>query len=74
MAIFEKKIVEKVTLDDTETISCVIENSQTINGHTVSIHLHVSNKLSYIINYQLSNRNCLISIGIRFKSTKRADS
>ncbi|XP_044738700.1 PX domain-containing protein kinase-like protein [Chrysoperla carnea] len=34
MAIFEKKIVEKVTLDDTETITCVIENSQTINGHT----------------------------------------
>lgn len=37
MAIFEREISSKVLLDDTEPISCHIENWQNINGHTVSI-------------------------------------
>lgn len=36
MAIFEKKIERKITLDDTEFIYCAIETSQKVNGHTVS--------------------------------------
>ncbi|ENN81392.1 hypothetical protein YQE_02208, partial [Dendroctonus ponderosae] len=35
MAIFEREISTKVLLDDTEPISCHIENWQNINGHTV---------------------------------------
>lgn len=34
MAIFEKKIARKVLLDDTESLTCVIENYHNINGHT----------------------------------------
>lgn len=34
MAIFEKKVARKVLLDDTEALSCVIENYHNINGHT----------------------------------------
>uniref|UniRef100_A0AAR5QKD6 PX domain-containing protein kinase-like protein n=1 Tax=Dendroctonus ponderosae TaxID=77166 RepID=A0AAR5QKD6_DENPD len=34
MAIFEREISTKVLLDDTEPISCHIENWQNINGHT----------------------------------------
>lgn len=36
MAIFEKKIERKVTLDDTQTISCIIETAQKVDSHTVS--------------------------------------
>lgn len=36
MAIFEKKIERKITLDDTELIYCTIETTQKVNGHTVS--------------------------------------
>ncbi|KAG8239404.1 hypothetical protein J437_LFUL017986 [Ladona fulva] len=34
MAVFEKKILRKVTLDDTELLTCTIENTQNIHGHT----------------------------------------
>ncbi|XP_017769864.1 PREDICTED: PX domain-containing protein kinase-like protein [Nicrophorus vespilloides] len=34
MAIFEEEISKKVTLDDTEPITCHIENWKTTNGHT----------------------------------------
>lgn len=36
MAIFEKKIERKITLDDTQSLSCVIETAQKVHGHTVS--------------------------------------
>lgn len=36
MAIFEKKFERKITLDDTQSLSCVIETAQEVNGHTVS--------------------------------------
>lgn len=36
MAIFERNIVNKVLLDDTEPIKCAIENWKNVNGHTVS--------------------------------------
>jgi hypothetical protein len=35
MAIFERQPVKKVILDDTEPLSCVIENWRNVNGHTV---------------------------------------
>lgn len=38
MAIFEKKTPRKIYLDDTQPLTCVIENSQNIQGHTVSVH------------------------------------
>jgi PX domain-containing protein kinase-like protein len=34
MAIFERQPVKKVILDDTEPLSCVIENWRNVNGHT----------------------------------------
>lgn len=34
MAIFEKEISNKILLDDTEPLTCVIENWRTVNGHT----------------------------------------
>ncbi|XP_057322936.1 PX domain-containing protein kinase-like protein isoform X1 [Microplitis mediator] len=34
MALFEKKHTNKVLLDDTETLTSVIENARTIDGHT----------------------------------------
>ncbi|XP_066589905.1 PX domain-containing protein kinase-like protein isoform X2 [Prorops nasuta] len=34
MALFEKKYTNKVLLDDTEKLTCVIENARTIDGHT----------------------------------------
>ncbi|KAF5292333.1 hypothetical protein FQA39_LY03367 [Lamprigera yunnana] len=34
MAIFEQETTKKVLLDDTENVSCVIENWRTTNGHT----------------------------------------
>ncbi|KAJ9595648.1 hypothetical protein L9F63_013163, partial [Diploptera punctata] len=34
MAVFEKKIVRKVYLDDTQTLTCFFENAQNIQGHT----------------------------------------
>lgn len=37
MAIFEQQISRKVLLDDTEPITCQIENWQNVDGHTVSI-------------------------------------
>lgn len=39
MAIFEKKFERKITLDDTQSLSCVIETAQKVNGHTVSDNL-----------------------------------
>lgn len=36
MAIFEKRIERKITLDDTQILSCVIETAQKVDGHTVS--------------------------------------
>lgn len=36
MAIFEQQTAKKVLLDDTEAISCFIENWREVNGHTVS--------------------------------------
>lgn len=36
MAIFEKKFERKTTLDDTQSLSCVIETAQKVDGHTVS--------------------------------------
>lgn len=36
MAIFEKRLEQKVVLDDTEAITCTIETAQNIDGHTVS--------------------------------------
>lgn len=35
MAIFEQQPAKKVLLDDTEAITCVIENWRKVNGHTV---------------------------------------
>lgn len=37
MAIFERKIERKSTLDDTQSLICKIETTQEVNGHTVSI-------------------------------------
>ncbi|CAH0550760.1 unnamed protein product [Brassicogethes aeneus] len=34
MAIFEQQTVNKVLLDDTEPLTCVIENWRNVNGHT----------------------------------------
>ncbi|XP_071454465.1 PX domain-containing protein kinase-like protein isoform X2 [Hetaerina americana] len=34
MAVFEKNIPRKITLDDTEVLTCTIENTQNIHGHT----------------------------------------
>ncbi|XP_058457515.1 PX domain-containing protein kinase-like protein [Malaya genurostris] len=34
MAIFERRLQQKVVLDDTEAIQCTIETAQTIDGHT----------------------------------------
>lgn len=34
MAIFEKRLEQKVVLDDTEPITCTIETAQNIDGHT----------------------------------------
>ncbi|KAF5300910.1 hypothetical protein FQR65_LT09073 [Abscondita terminalis] len=34
MAIFEQEKTKKVLLDDTESLSCVIENWRTVDGHT----------------------------------------
>lgn len=36
MAIFERKFERKITLDDTQSLSCVIETAQEVDGHTVS--------------------------------------
>ena len=36
MAIFEKTSHTKALIDDTETLSCTVENAQNINKHTVS--------------------------------------
>lgn len=36
MAIFEKKFERKITLDDTQSLSCIIETAQEVDGHTVS--------------------------------------
>lgn len=36
MAIFEKKFERKITLDDTQSLGCVIETAQEVDGHTVS--------------------------------------
>lgn len=35
MAIFERKIKPKSTLDDTQRLICTIETAQKVNGHTV---------------------------------------
>lgn len=35
MAIFERKIKPKSTLDDTQSLICTIETAQKVNGHTV---------------------------------------
>lgn len=44
MAIFEQERAKKVLLDDTESLSCVIENWRNTNGHTVGyLHLQCSN-------------------------------
>jgi hypothetical protein len=37
MAVFEKKIPRKVFLDDTQVLTCIFENVQNIQGHTVSV-------------------------------------
>jgi hypothetical protein len=37
MAVFEKKIPRKVFLDDTQVLTCIFENAQNIQGHTVSL-------------------------------------
>ncbi|XP_046387390.1 PX domain-containing protein kinase-like protein [Ischnura elegans] len=34
MAVFEKNVPRKITLDDTEVLTCSIENTQNIHGHT----------------------------------------
>ncbi|XP_045476028.1 PX domain-containing protein kinase-like protein [Harmonia axyridis] len=34
MAIFEKETSNKILLDDTEPLSCIIENWKSVNGHT----------------------------------------
>lgn len=36
MALFERKIERKLTLDDTQSLTCTIETAQKVNGHTVS--------------------------------------
>lgn len=36
MAIFQRKFERHLTIDDTETLSAIIESSQTVDGHTVS--------------------------------------
>lgn len=36
-SIFEKKFERKITLDDTQSLSCVIETAQEVDGHTVSL-------------------------------------
>lgn len=36
MAIFEKTSHTKALVDDTEILTCTIENSQTVRKHTVS--------------------------------------
>lgn len=36
MAIFEKKYERKTTIDDTQSLTCVIETAQKVDGHTVS--------------------------------------
>lgn len=47
MAIFEKETTNKVLLDDTESLSCTIENWKSVNGHTVSwIQLNLYHQLS----------------------------
>lgn len=37
MAVFEKIIPRKVFLDDTQVLTCIFENAQNIQGHTVSV-------------------------------------
>lgn len=44
MAIFEKKFERKITLDDTQSLSCVIETAQEVDGHTVSASIERKKK------------------------------
>lgn len=46
MAVFEKKIPRKVCVDDTELLTATIENSQNVNGHTVSALNNVDKQFS----------------------------
>lgn len=41
MAIFEKISQTKALIDDTEKLTCTVENAQNIDKHTVSIFLSV---------------------------------
>lgn len=43
MAVFEKKIQRRSLLDDTDVLTCTVESSQNIQGHTVSLFLLVPN-------------------------------
>lgn len=47
MAIFEKKFERKITLDDTQSLSCVIETAQEVDGHTVSASIERKKKIYF---------------------------
>lgn len=60
MAIFEKSSNSKIRVDDTERLTCCLENAQNINKHTVSsanncdsqrkgIHTHYFNYLRWVL-------------------------
>lgn len=65
MAIFEKNIVNKILIDDTEPIKCTIENWKNVNGHTV-IYTYKLN-----CSFQSNIIRILFFAGIRNKSVQR---
>lgn len=48
MDIFEKRRVNKVTLDDTVELTCVITTSQKVNDHIVRTRNSIECKLTLI--------------------------
>lgn len=58
MAIFERNIVNKVLIDDTEPINCTIENWKNVDGHTVIYTAFQNNLIGTII----IRNSCLVGI------------
>ena len=62
MALFEKRYIQKVLLDDTEIITSQIENVRTVDGHTVSKYIS-------IYQYYLSIKNAYFYYRISFNTS-----
>lgn len=70
MAIFEKRTANKVLIDDTEALSCVIENWFNTNGHTVSGQFYYYNYCLQFDHNSAKSRIIKSVVGVRNSSTK----